>query len=158
MSDDEDKEAIKRGQNIVAGSFLALLGGGVSYISIDSLSLGTIERMGPGMFPLALGILLLMLGLAMALPSLKGRFANPLQKMDVRSFIWITISILLFAMIIPFFGLVPAVALVVISSSQSDKIIGPIGLVNLVVVLSLLTYLTFTVGLGLRIPLVSWPW
>lgn len=159
MSDAEHKESNRRGQDVVAGGFLALLGAGASYISLSSLSLGTIDRMGPGMFPLALGVLLFVLGLAMALPSLlKGGFSNPLKKLDVRSFIWISLSILLFAATIPYFGLVPAVTLVVVTSSQSDRVNGPVALISLATVLSLLTYLTFAVGLGLRMPLFAWPW
>lgn len=158
MSEATSDDAVRRGQNLVAGGLLVLVGGLASYISWSGLSLGTIERMGPGMFPLALGILLIALGLAMALPSLRGSFVNPLRSMDMRSFFWISASILLFSATVPFFGLIPAIVLVVVSSSQADGVNRLLTLFLLSAALSIMAFLIFTVGLGIRIPLAIWPW
>ncbi|MEQ9362058.1 MAG: tripartite tricarboxylate transporter TctB family protein, partial [Rhodospirillales bacterium] len=56
--------------DIAGGVLLILFGAAVTYTSVTHYPMGTPSRMGPGMFPAGLGVVLALLGLVMALQAL----------------------------------------------------------------------------------------
>lgn len=57
--------------DLVGGILLIGVGGAASAVAVQSYPLGSLSRMGPGMFPAIMGGVLAVLGLLLALQSLR---------------------------------------------------------------------------------------
>lgn len=141
--------------DIVGGALLVLFGAAVTYVSVTYYPLGTPKRMGPGMFPAGLGVVLAGLGLLLALQALR----RPGVKPDIRVFspLFILGGIAAFAAIIVPFGLVPAIIAILVISSLADLKIRPVSLAISCLGLSLFAPFVFVFLLGLPMPLFRWP-
>jgi len=143
-------------RDILGGGLLMLAGGFAFANAMATLRMGTVANMGPGMFPAALGVILFMLGLAIAVPALfrEGRKIDA----DLRSTAAVVAGMLAFGGTVGVFGLVPAIFLLVLIVSRADsRLTLPRGLL-LAAGLSAMAAALFRLGLGLRLPLLVWPW
>ncbi|TKT76299.1 tripartite tricarboxylate transporter TctB family protein [Aquamicrobium sp. LC103] len=142
-------------KDIVGGALLVIVGLVFSWYAATHYDLGTLRRMGPGMFPAALGIVLAGFGAIMAVPAFFRRGEVP----SVR--IWTPLFVLTgvagFAVLIRPFGLIPAILAVSIISSFAELKVRPISLTILSVSLCVIAWLVFRVGLGLPIAMYRWP-
>lgn len=141
--------------DIVGGALLVLFGVAVTYTSVTYYPMGTASRMGPGMFPAGLGVVLVVLGLLLALQALR----RPGEKPDIRVFspLFVLGGIAAFALLIVPFGLIPAIVAVIVISSLADLKIRPVSLALSCIGLSLFAPFVFVICLGLQIPMVRWP-
>ena len=142
-------------RDITGGILLFLVGVAFGYTAFVNYPLGTLRRMGPGFFPACLGLLLSVLGVLIALNSLRTESERP----DVRIFspIFILGGVAAFALSIETLGLVPALILTAVISSCAELRVRPINLLILCCVLSLIAPIIFIGLLGLQIPLFNWP-
>jgi hypothetical protein len=141
-------------RDILSGGCLFVIGGFVTVYAGWFLPLGTLSSMGPGMFPAALGIILMAFGVALFVPALfrqgshlATRFWAPL---------YISIAIALFTLTLPRLGLIPAVLTLTIVSSFAELEIRLVRLAVLSFSLCVLAYLLFRVGLGMSLPMFQW--
>lgn len=141
--------------DIVGGALLILFGAAVTYTSVTYYPLGTPNRMGPGMFPAGLGVVLVVLGALLALQALR----RPGPRPDIRIFspLFVLGSIAAFAVLIEPFGLIPAIIAILLISSLADLKIRPASLAISCIGLSLFAPFVFVFLLGLQIPLLRWP-
>jgi len=143
-------------RDIASGAVLTLIGASAAIYAASTLPLGSVARLGPGMFPTAVGIILALLGLVIAIPALFRKGAP--HPIDIRSLVAVSVSILAFAVIIPFFGMVPAILVLTAIASRANNALTPIGTLMVGVGLSALAFLIFRLGLNLPIALFNWPW
>jgi len=118
--------------------------------------MGTSARMGPGYFPFWLGLVLAVLGLAVALraTSFKTQAAE-LEKFDWKVVVIVVGSVALCGLVLDSLGVYISVFLLVfLSSFASHEFSWKISLVN-GVFLAVFVWLAFIKGLGLIFPL--WP-
>lgn len=156
--------AIRNQKDFVAGLLFTVTGGAFAVGALD-YELGTSARMGPGYFPLALGILLAILGALITLRSL-GDTRDPtgaLGRIAVKPLALIIGANVIFGVLlggVPAIGLPPmglivsALALVVVASIAGDRF-RPREVAVLAVVLAVASYLIFIRLLGL--PFQAWP-
>ena len=142
-------------RDVAGGLVLILLGVAVSGYAFSQYDLGTLRRMGPGMFPTILGIALALLGLLQVIPAL----TRPGQMPEIRVFspLFVLSGCAAFALTLTSFGLLPAVAALIVVSSLAELEIRPIRLALLIVALCLLAWLVFGLGFGLNLPMYRWP-
>lgn len=115
---------------------------------------GSAGRMGPGYFPRALGILLIVIGAFLALRALRIQ-GTPLSFPTFKPLIIILASIALFGLLAPYFGMVVAiVALIVASSTASHEFRWKEAIISSVL-LAAFSVIAFGYGLQLQLPL--WP-
>jgi hypothetical protein len=117
-------------------------------------SLGSAGRMGPGYFPLLLGVVLALLGLILVGRSLVIA-GEGITRMHVLPLAVIAIGVCLFGLLIERLGLVVALVAATIVSALASREQRPIELVALALVLAV-----FSVGIfvyALRLPLPVWP-
>ncbi len=115
---------------------------------------GTASRMGPGYFPTVLGGLQVMFGIAVMWPSFKGPDVR-VTAFGWRGILVILGAVTLYALLLPHVGFVAALtALIIASSMASKEFTWPATLIS-VVVLGILSYLVFVVGLELQFTV--WP-
>lgn len=141
--------------NLIGGILLVLGGIAISVVAIYQYSLGTISRMGPGMFPTGLGVILAFLGFLLIIQSLR----RPGPPLDIRviSPIFVLGGIAAFALLIKPFGMVPAIIAATVCSSIADLRFRPASLILLCLGLSLIVPFVFLFLLGLRVPVFAWP-
>jgi hypothetical protein len=142
-------------RDLVAGGVLIALGAFAAIHATINLNLGTVRHMGPGMFPMALGVLLAALGVLVLLPALFR--SGSLPRPDVRPLLAVSASVLAFAFTIRTLGLAPAVACTALVAVLADNKLGPIGAVILAAALALVAVLIFVYGLGMPLQIVNWP-
>jgi putative tricarboxylic transport membrane protein len=145
--------AIRHPKDFLAG--LIFVAFGVAAIVLGSAyPLGTAARMGPGYFPRILGILLIVLGAALALRAL--RLAGPpLPGWKWRPVLVVLGSVIVFGIVVTHLGLVlSTVGLIVASSAASREFRAKEALIS-GVVLAALAVGVFVIGLKLVIPI--WP-
>lgn len=137
----------------LAGLFLALVGGYVAWTSFG-FRLGSASRMGAGYFPLIVGISLVALGAVLGLSALRG--SGRLARIAWRPCAAVLCAMVLFALMMPRLGLVPAVAALVAVSAAGDAEMRPVAALALTVGVALGAWLLF--GYVLRLPVPAFRW
>lgn len=141
--------------DLIGGLLLVAIGvfmGGYSALSYD---MGSFQQMGPGMFPVGVGISLVLFGLGIFLPALWARREVP--KIYWRASIAVVTGLAAFALILPFFGVVPAIAGLTLIASFAEERPSPLFWVLLTAGLSVVILLLFSFGLGVPLRPFQWP-
>nr|WP_249728929.1 tripartite tricarboxylate transporter TctB family protein [Acidovorax sp. CCYZU-2555] len=117
---------------------------------------GDASRMGPGWFPLCVGLLLVLIGILVVAQSVRPHAApETVKRPDLRSLAWVLGAVVLFGLLLQPAGLVIAlVVLVVVSSRASHEFTWRAALINSVL-LTLFSIGVFVEGIHLSIGL--WP-
>ena len=138
--------------DIVGGILLAALGLFVAFYA-QRYQMGTLNRMGPGYFPVVLGWLLVGLGAIIAVPAFfrEGRRIS----IDIRPFVCVIGSLLFFAFALRPLGLILTTGVTVLIASVATPHLRWTGRFALGAVVPFLTYAVFVLGLQMVIPV--WP-
>ena len=140
-------------KDFVAGLLFAAIGLSAIVLSSDYRR-GTAASMGPGYFPLILGIMLIVLGLALTLRALRIQ-GSPLPAWKWRPTLVVLGSVVLFGSIVTQAGLVLSTTLlIVMSSAASHEFRWKESLVSSVILAAAVVGV-FVLGLKLQLPI--WP-
>jgi hypothetical protein len=142
-------------RDLLGGSLLFAVGTAVGLHAVATFDVGDINRLGPGTFPAGLGFLLSMLGAAIAVPAWFRR--GTLPEIHWRPAVCVSLGVLGFALIVPSFGMVPAIAALTVGALLADGPLGPRSTAVLTLALSALAYLVFRLGLGIALEPFRWP-
>jgi hypothetical protein len=141
------RASIRSASDFLAG--LMFIGFGVAAIVIGrAYPMGSAMRMGPGYFPMILGGLLTLLGLAVVARALAGSATAP-PSFHLKPLILVLASVAAFALTVERLGIVVAVALVVLVSSLASERFRWQEVLPLTLVMVALAVGLFTMGLGL---------
>jgi putative tricarboxylic transport membrane protein len=117
-------------------------------------SMGDMHRMGPALFPTLVASLLAILGLVIALQA----FATdgpPVPSLHARPILISLCAIALFGVVLAHFGLLAAIAVLVVVGAVASQESRPLETIGLVIALMVFSAAVFVWLLGLPIPL--WP-
>lgn len=142
-------------KDLISGGLLLIFGASVTLYALANYPVGTPGRMGPGMFPVMVGCLTIALGLALTVYAWFQ--SGEMPKFRILTPVVLSLAVAAFALLIRPLGLIPAVVATIVISSIAEHDFRPVSLVGLCVVLSILVWLIFKVGLGLPISLFNWP-
>jgi hypothetical protein len=142
-------------RDILAGGLLMVLGLFVGLYAAQNYRLGTPSQMGPGMFPLWLGVLLTIIGAAILISAFFR--PGPWIKPHYRQFIAVIAGILAFTLTVDVLGMIPAISLLTVAAALADDELGPLPILALSASLSVIAVLIFRFGLGIPIEPVRWP-
>jgi hypothetical protein len=120
----------------------------------SSYPIGTARSMGPGYVPVALGVLLVLVGLGLAFS--RDGHDDGGEPFALRPFIFISLGMLGFGLTLERFGLVPATVILIALSSLSSRSTRPLAVVGLIVALCTIGAVIFVYGLNLPIRLWRW--
>lgn len=134
--------------------FLVAFGVTALVLTAD-LRVGTATRMGPGYVPRGLAWIIIVYGIALAIPALLAPFQR-MAGVRLRSLVLIAAALVVFAVLFPRFGLALAgfAAMICASAAASDS--RPVEALIFAVILT-----GFAIGLfvyALRLPFAVWPW
>ncbi|ETX29421.1 tripartite tricarboxylate transporter TctB family protein [Roseivivax isoporae] len=139
--------------DICGGFALAAIGAAAAGWAWLHYDLGSLRQMGPGAFPVALGLLLAAFGLVVALPGL--RRAGDAISFEPAAAIAVLSSILVFGLGMRPLGIVAASFAAVLIASLAAPQRGWTWRLCLAGIVTLLTLLVFRAGLQMSLPL--WP-
>ncbi len=141
-------------RDIIGGLLLVTVGLAFAAYAYANYRLGTVARMGPGMFPLGLGVILATLGAVLTVQALRRPGNWPTGEPLVAGLV--LAGIIAFGMAIRPLGLIPAICLLIVLAAPAEGRIRPRTIAALCVCLSLLSWLIFSVGLGLPVRMFWW--
>jgi hypothetical protein len=146
---------IKSQRDFASGiMFLAI---GVAFaIGATTYSFGNSARPGPGYFPLLLGIILAGLGAIVLFTSLtiESEGGEPIGALTFKPLLLVLGGVVLFGITLPLLGLVIAAPLLIVVSCLAGDEFHWGEALALCVVLTLFSWLVFSRGLGLTIPML----
>jgi hypothetical protein len=159
---------IKRvGKDRLGGALMILTGAGAAQQGI-TYSLGTLAAPGPGLFPGALGVLLMLVGLAIAVTGGRDRAATaalaagaaalfePAPRPEWRGWFCIVLSIIAFIVLGSHGGLVPASFAVAFIAALGDRDNTLLSACVLGVAMAVVSVVVFWWLLQLQLPLFQW--
>jgi len=138
--------------DIIGGFSLVALGIFV-VIYAQQYEFGDLNRMGPGYFPVALGIIMTILGLVIGIPALF-REGEKIH-VDWAPLLLVVGSLAAFALTLKTLGIILATALSVVISSLATEM-SWLSRILLSAGIAAFTYLVFIAGLNMILP--TWPW
>jgi hypothetical protein len=145
--------AIRNPKDFLAGLIFVVFGIAAILFSKD-YPLGTAARMGPGYFPRILGLLLIVLGGALAVRAWRLR-GTPLPGWKWRPVIVVLVSVIMFGLVVTRIGLVLSTIGLIVAASAASHEFRPKEAVVSGVLLAGLAVAVFVLGLKLVIPI--WP-
>jgi len=141
-----------RNRDTLAGAIFTCLG--IATVAIGAgYPLGSTARMGPGFFPVCLGIALTMVGIAIAARSFRG--SEQIEGIRLRPLVSVLGAVVVFAASLQSLGIfIASTLLVVISSFGSESFrLGPALVLG--IALATMATVVFVWGLGMAVPV--WP-
>ncbi|CAB3696370.1 tripartite tricarboxylate transporter TctB family protein [Achromobacter sp. SIMBA_011] len=151
------RSVIKR-EAWAAGTMIVLGLGAIAQAS--TYTLGSLARMGPGLFPAILGVLLVLLGLIIARmaysPMITEEDAEEVPPPEWRGWGCIIGGLLTFILLGKYGGLVPATFALVFISAMGDRQHTPRSAALLAVGVTILGVAVFSWALQLQFPLFRW--
>ncbi|NYT78686.1 tripartite tricarboxylate transporter TctB family protein [Alcaligenaceae bacterium] len=152
-------------RKFASGGLIILLGMGTAIGSID-YSLGTLARMGPGYYPLMLGVLLAFLGLLIVatpdspdemMPSEDEADATAAKKPSpIRPWVATVGAMLAFMLLGKYGGLVPATFAMIFIAAQGDKDNSLLASLLLGLGVTAFAVGVFYYGMQMQFPLFNW--
>jgi len=147
---------IKSQKDFWSGLMFIVVGGGFA-IGALNYSFGSSARPGPAYFPFGLGLLLAILGAMILFEALtiETEDGEPIGAFAWKPLFIILGSVVLFGFMLPRVGMVISLPILVLISSYASEEHTWLGTIVNAVILSVMSWLVFVVGLKLTIPL--WP-
>jgi hypothetical protein len=141
-----------------AGALMLVIGA-VTVWQGAAYRFGSLTRMGPGFFPVALGALLAVLGIAIALGAVRKRsLAEPADAAppEWRAWACILVGVAAFVVLGKYGGLLPATFVLVFVSALGDRDNTPRSALVLALAMCAVAVVVFWWLLQIRLPLVGW--
>lgn len=141
-------------RDLVGGLLLLLTGLTVSVYVYLNYDLGTFRRMGTGMFPFAVGVLLTLIGAILSLNGARA-YSRPVQ-VALRPAMLILGGVAIFALTVDRLGAIVAIMLTVFVCALAESKPRFKAIAFLALGLTAFVWLTFVVGLGSPIKMTAW--
>ncbi|WP_313296760.1 tripartite tricarboxylate transporter TctB family protein [Diaphorobacter sp.] len=155
-------EKQSRNKDYYGGALLVLIGVSAAYAA-NSYHLGTLAHMGPGYFPFAIGVLIAICGILLALTAKKQNAGDEAALVghhhdipDLRGAFCIILGTILFYFAGEYFGLLPATFCIVFVSALGDRSNSVIQALVLTAAMMIVSVVIFWWALQVQMPLVKW--
>ncbi|MEU4158313.1 tripartite tricarboxylate transporter TctB family protein [Actinoplanes sp. NPDC026670] len=141
--------------DLLAGGIFVLIGGLFAAGSLG-YDRGTLLRMGPGYFPLLIGGVVAVLGLAIVIKGLIAADDITFGPVPWRAVLLILAAVVFFGVFVRRLGFVPTSMVTALLTTFASRRVRPLVAVAVSAGLTLAATLIFVVGLQLRVPLWGW--
>lgn len=138
-----------------SGALIALVGFAAAFIGA-SYPIGTLSRMGPGLFPVAIALLLVPIGVAIGLSGKNSEIDEETHPPEWRGWFCIGLSLVAFVTLGEYGGLVPATFAIVFIAALADRQNTVLTALLLASVIVLICIVVFWWALQLPFPLFRW--
>jgi hypothetical protein len=145
-----------KNRDVLSGLLFILVGAFVAIKAYNDYPVGTLARMGPGYFPLILGVALALVGVVVIALALNVQGLDLKPNFGARTFVAVLLSALVFGLLVERVGLMPsALALTLIAAAAEKRFVLSRSLF-LGFSLGLLTWLIFVFGLEMNLSAFAW--
>ena len=144
---------LRNNKDVWAGVMLIGIGAAAMLIA-RNYPFGTALRMGPGYFPVVLGALLIVFGLAIFAYGLRAR-EEITGSWSLRALIILPLSLILFGVLMQYAGFVPALMVLIFGSATANTEFRFVEVLLFSIGLTALSVAVFVWGLGLPYPLIT---
>jgi hypothetical protein len=146
------KLTLANNKDVWAGLMLIAIGAAAIFVA-RNYPFGTALRMGPGFFPVVLGGLLIVFGLAvLAIGLRKGE--SMAGSWSLRALIILPLSLILFGLLMEYAGFVPAMLVLIVGSATASTEFRFLEVLLFAAGLTALSVAVFVWALGLPYPLI----
>ncbi len=143
-------------KDFLSGILFMFIGLGTVIVA-SNYKIGNAMRIGPGTFPIMLGIVVALIGLAVTVRAMRNPEASEkIVSWELQPLLFVVLSLIAFSLTIGTLGLIPAVVAVVIVGHFASREASFRELICMAVVLSAIVTGIFIYGLNLPIPLGFW--
>ena len=139
-------------KDVWGGLMLIAIGAAAVLIARD-YPFGTALRMGPGYFPVILGALLILFGLAILASGLR-RGEQVEGSWSLRALVVLPLSLILFGVLMQYAGFVPAMLVLIVGSATASSEFRLVEVLLFALSLTALSVVVFVWALGLPYPLI----
>jgi hypothetical protein len=139
-------------KDVWGGLMLIAIGAAAVLIARD-YPFGTALRMGPGYFPVLLGALLILFGLAILAGGLR-RGEQIAGSWSLRALVVLPLSLILFGALMQYAGFVPAMLVLIVGSATASSEFRLVEVLLFALGLTALSVVVFVWALGLPYPLI----
>ena len=143
---------LRASKDVWAGLMLIGIGAAAMLIA-RNYPFGTALRMGPGYFPIILGALLIVFGLAILAYGLRSR-EKIAGSWSLRALIVLPLSLVLFGVLMEHAGFIPAMMVLIFGSATASTEFKFVEILLFSIGLTALSVVVFVWGLGLPYPLI----
>jgi hypothetical protein len=146
-------------KDVVGGVLMSAVGLAVAVYSVRSLNIGELSRMGPGYFPLALGVILFLSGVAIALKaraSAAGDSKEHAHLPEWKAWILMCVAIGSFVLLAKSVGLAVATFSIVFISALGDRKNTWKSATLLALAMVIVSVVVFWWALKIQLPLFKW--
>lgn len=152
----EERMRIPITKDLLSGALFILFGLGTIIVA-SQYKLGNAMRIGPGTFPIILGVIVVLIGLAVAIRAIRNPGSSEtIIAWELKPLLFIVLSTVAFSLAIGTLGLIPAIVAVVIVGHFASREASLRELACMAVMLCALATGIFIYGLNLPIPLGFW--
>lgn len=149
-----------RRRDFYAGGLMMLLGLGIALKGV-TYNMGTLMHMGPGFFPTSLGVLLVLIGIAIAAAAFTPSAAGESQAILPEHPQWwgwfcILMSPVLFILLGSRFGMIPGTFACVFIAALGDRNATWLGTIILATVVTVFGVVLFAYFLQVPMPILTW--
>jgi hypothetical protein len=146
-------------RDLYGGAIFVVLGIVVLFQGV-SYNIGSLAKVGPGLFPVALGVVLTALGVLIVLNGMISSKATDAEAspMQWRGIVAIVLGVVGFIAFGYLFGLAPAAFICVFVSAWGDREATFISTLILATVVTLFALLFFSYFLSIQFPILQSPW
>jgi hypothetical protein len=146
------KLTLANNKDVWAGLMLIAIGAGAIFVA-RNYPFGTALRMGPGFFPVVLGGLLIVFGLAVLAIGLR-QGESMAGSWSLRALIILPLSLILFGLLMEYAGFVPAMLVLIVGSATASTEFRFLEVLLFAAGLTALSVAVFVWALGLPYPLI----
>ena len=146
------KLTLANNKDVWAGLLLIAIGAAAIFVA-RNYPFGTALRIGPGFFPVVLGGLLILFGLAVLAIGLR-RGESMAGSWSLRALIILPLSLILFGLLMEYAGFVPAMLVLIIGSATASTEFRFLEVLLFAAGLTALSVAVFVWALGLPYPLI----
>jgi hypothetical protein len=146
----------KINKNTISGLVLSALGLFFMLYSMSNYRIGTLQQMGPGLFPIIMGSILFVLGMMNFLQGLSETNWGKME-FEFRSFVTIIGSIVCFGIVVPVFGVIPAVVCMLLPAVMAESRLSLLESALIILTMSVVVYIVFEVLLHMPLRLFRYP-
>lgn len=145
-----------KNRDVLSGLVFIAIGVFVAVKAYNEYTLGTLARMGPGYFPMLIGVVLALIGVVVVALALNVKGLEIKPTFGLRAVVSILLSALVFGLLIERVGLIPsALALTLIAAAAEKRYVFSRTLA-LGCCLGVLTWLIFIFGLEMNLSAFTW--
>ncbi|BEL07921.1 tripartite tricarboxylate transporter TctB family protein [Actinoplanes sichuanensis] len=141
--------------DLLAGGIFVLIGG-LFVVGSLGYDRGTPLRMGPGYFPLLIGAVVVVLGLAIVVKGLIAADDITFGPVPWRAVLLILSAVVFFGVFVRRLGFVPTSMVTAMLATLAARRVRPLAALAVSAGLTVAATLIFVVGLQLRVPLWGW--